>query len=62
MKLKEYLNRNHLPVSVFAQKIGVSRDTVYRWIRETWIPNYNNREKIMKITKGKVKHKDFYDN
>tara|TARA_R110000803_G_scaffold132393_1_gene199597 strand:- start:321 stop:740 length:420 start_codon:yes stop_codon:yes gene_type:complete len=65
MKLSEYLKNNNINISKFAKKIGISRFSLYNYLRNDKTENYripkaNILERIVKCTDGHVTPLDFY--
>ena len=59
--LSEYLRQHNIAVPDFAAKIGVNRVSVYRYLRGD-VPKWAVMEKIVKVTKGKVRPDSFLSN
>ena len=60
MKLRDYLKDHSLSQSEFADRIGVSKETVRRYIAGTRIPERDVMEKIALATACKVTANDFF--
>jgi predicted transcriptional regulator len=60
MKLKDYLVQNKLKPSDFAGQIGVTVQTLYRYIGGERMPRPAIMEKIRQSTEGAVTAADFY--
>ena len=60
MTLIDYLNDNEIPPAKFAESIGVSRETVRRYIAGTRRPTRRVLEKIALATACKVTANDFF--
>ncbi len=48
-------------VTAMAKELGVSRNSVYRWIREDYAPSKYNCMLIEKLTNGEIKASDILD-
>jgi transcriptional regulator with XRE-family HTH domain len=59
MTLSEYLARENVKRSHFAQSIGVEASTVTRWISGDRTPSLALMERISRATDGKVTPSDF---
>lgn len=59
MTLREYITQEQLTVANFAKRIGVTPRTIWNYMRGARKPKFEIMEKIMKVTKSKVKHADF---
>lgn len=65
MTLADYLNDRRISAAEFAEKLGVHRSTVSRWILppsedgETFRPSWDQIAKIMDLTGGLVTANDF---
>lgn len=60
MKLADYLDAHSIPRAQFAERIGVSDETVRRYIKGTRIPERDVMEQIALATACKVTANDFY--
>lgn len=60
MKLADYLTRHRIPRPQFAESIGVSEETVRRYIKGTRIPEKGVMEKIALVTACQVTANDFF--
>jgi transcriptional regulator with XRE-family HTH domain len=60
MKLADYLDNHGLTKSDFAEIIGVSEETIRRYIKGTRIPERETMEKIALATACKVTANDFF--
>ena len=60
MKLRDYLKDHSLSQSEFADRIGVSKETVRRYIAGTRIPERETMEKIALATACQVTANDFF--
>lgn len=67
MKLDDYLTANGLSAAEFAERMGVHRGTVSRWIKSPtpgkprFRPSWEELAKIAAITHGAVTANDFVD-
>lgn len=52
--LPAYLREHNVPIGTFAVAVGVSRNTVHRWLRGENRPNWKRIERIAELTQGKV--------
>lgn len=59
MQLREYLDAMDLKVTAFAQQIGVSDPTVYRWLNGTRVPDPEMMRKVHLATRGMVQPNDW---
>lgn len=60
MKLKDYLTRTNTPLPVFAERIGVSKESARRYSNGERIPERDVMINIYHTTSGKVSPNDFY--
>ena len=60
MKLADYLERHSISHRDFAKSIGVSKETVRRYVAGTRIPEKPVMEKIALATACKVTANDFF--
>ncbi len=60
MTLKDFMKQHNFTVSSFAQRLGVPRTTVYRYLAGIRRPTREILERIQFITRGEVKAGDFY--
>ena len=60
MKLGDYLKAHSIPRAQFAEQIGVSGETIRRYIAGTRIPERDTMEKIALATACKVTANDFF--
>lgn len=60
MNLKNYLHKNKIEVPVFAESIGVTPFSLYRYLRGVRRPREEILKKIAEVTNGKVTPNDFY--
>lgn len=58
MKLAEYLEATGAKVAAFAEQVGVSDTSVYRWINRTRTPTPEQMRVIYRVTKGLVQPND----
>jgi transcriptional regulator with XRE-family HTH domain len=61
MKLSEWLSSNSISDTEFAEKIGVSRQALYRYKQGTRVPKPKIVLEIAKATDGQVSANDFYE-
>lgn len=54
MKLKEYLQQNGIMQNFFAKKIGVTSNTINKWINEKGYPSLAAAILVEKASNGKV--------
>lgn len=59
MRLKEYLDREGITITRFAERLCVVRNTVYALINGTKMPSFDLAIKIQRITKNEVMPLDF---
>ena len=55
MRLKDWLEEKGMTTGQFGRLVGASRQSVNYWIIGQWGPSEEYREKIEKVTLGKVK-------
>lgn len=60
MRLQEYLAVTSTSRADFAQQIGVSVESVRRYLNEGRIPEPSVMSKIIEATEGKVSANDFF--
>tara|TARA_R110002020_G_scaffold274804_4_gene490012 strand:+ start:218 stop:403 length:186 start_codon:yes stop_codon:yes gene_type:complete len=60
MKLQQYLNKNKISVQKFSEDLGIGRQSVYAYIWGVSVPRAERMNKIDKLTKGEVSHKDWF--
>ena len=60
MKLGDYLKEQNIPRAKFAEHIGVSEETIRRYVKGTRIPERETMEKIALATACKVTANDFF--
>lgn len=61
MKLADYLASNNIKRTEFAEKIGVSPQTITGWCDHAFWPGRDNATKIFEETGGAVTPTDFLD-
>ena len=54
MTLSEYLNTYGVSVSELSRRLGVSRQSIYNWMRGTHGPHVKHGLQIARVTEGKV--------
>lgn len=59
MKLKQYLQKESITYSNFANLMKVHERTVFAWIKGIRFPGRKNMRKIEKVTQGNVTYRDF---
>ncbi len=59
MKLREYLNCNHIKYNGFSKMLGVSPSTVNLWLNTKTKPLLIMRKKIEELTQGAVSLADW---
>ena len=60
MDLRRYLNARDMPIAVFAEMLGVSVQTVHRYLNAERLPRPDVMVRIAEVTGGAVKPNDFY--
>jgi transcriptional regulator with XRE-family HTH domain len=60
MQLADYLSANSISPRDFAKSIGVSKETVRRYISGERRPDLENMQTIAKATNGEVTANDFF--
>lgn len=60
MRLNEYINTHDLTRALLAEKLGVSHETVRRYLTGESVPRPRTMKKIYNLTGGKVMANDFY--
>ena len=60
MTLSEYLKRHDLAAARFAEKIGVTGESVRRYAAGERVPRPEIMNRIVEATDGTVQHRDFY--
>lgn len=61
MKLADYLSKAEIKPSAFAESIGVSRQTLWRYVSGDRRPEWDVLERIRAETEGHVTPNDFLD-
>ena len=61
MRLATYLEEQHLSIGDFATKVGVTYQTIHRYVRGERRPEWSILERISLETGGAVQANDFYD-
>lgn len=60
MKLRDYLDHNGLTKAQFAERIGVSEETIRRYVTGERIPDKKKMSKIALATACQVTANDFF--
>jgi transcriptional regulator with XRE-family HTH domain len=60
MELRQYLDAQDIPVSAFAEDIGVSVQAIHRYLNGERIPKREVMDRITRATAGKVQPNDFF--
>lgn len=60
MKLRRYLDDQDIPVALFARRIGVSVQALYRYLHGDRLPQRKVMDRIIRATRGKVTPNDFF--
>lgn len=60
MQLRQYLDANKITIPDFAERIGVSVQSVHRYVGNERKPRPEIMEKIRSVTEGHVQPNDFY--
>lgn len=60
MQLANYLSANSISPHDFAKSIGVSKETVRRYLADERRPDLKNMQAIAKATNGEVTANDFF--
>jgi transcriptional regulator with XRE-family HTH domain len=60
MDLRSYLDARDMSIAVFADLLGVSVQTVHRYVNGDRLPRPDVMVRIAEITGGAVKPNDFY--
>jgi transcriptional regulator with XRE-family HTH domain len=60
MKLKTYLTEESIGVTEFARRLGVSRQTIHRYLASRRYPNAKHLRRISEVTDGQVLPNDFF--
>jgi plasmid maintenance system antidote protein VapI len=61
MRLKEYLDREGITITHFAERLDVVRNTVYALLNGTKTPSLDLAIKIQRITRNEVMPLDFIE-
>ena len=61
MRLDVYLEKNDIPVEVFADQIGVHRTSIYRFMKGLAFPRPATIRRIKTATRNAVTAEDFVD-
>ena len=61
MKLAQYLKEAGIRQTAFAERVGVTVQTVHHWVRGHRVPDLPSAVLIEGLTKGRVKPRDFVD-
>lgn len=61
MRLDLYLEKHDIPVEKFADKIGVHRTSIYRFMKGLAFPRPATIRRIREATGGRVTSEDFVD-
>jgi hypothetical protein len=61
MRLDVYLEKNCIPVEQFADKVGVHRTSIYRFMKGLAFPRPATIRRIRAATNNSVKADDFVD-
>lgn len=61
MKLAEYLSDAEIKASAFAERIGVTRQTLWRYMSGERRPEWDVLERIAQATRGQVTPNDFLE-
>jgi hypothetical protein len=61
MKLEVWLEKHAMPIEIFAERIGVHRSSVYRFIKGEAYPRRETMRRIEEVTKNQVSMKDIRD-
>jgi transcriptional regulator with XRE-family HTH domain len=61
MKLADYLSANSISPHDFAKSIGVSKETVRRYLAGERRPDFEKMQLVAKATGGEVTANDFFD-
>ena len=59
MTLTDYLNRERIPMAAFAERIGVSRQSLHRYTAGQRRPDWDVLSRIVRETNGEVTANDF---
>lgn len=60
MRLNDYINTHDLTRALLAEKLGVSHETVRRYLTGESVPRPRTMQKITDLTEGQVTPNDFY--
>lgn len=60
MHLREYLDLRGVSAITFADKVGVTAPTVYRWLAGQARPQPKAMRRVVEETRGAVTANDFY--
>jgi transcriptional regulator with XRE-family HTH domain len=60
MDLRSYLDVRDMSIAVFADLLGVSVQTVHRYVNRERLPRPDVMVRIAEVTGGAVKPNDFY--
>ena len=60
MTLSQYLQQHDLTAARFAEKIGVTGESVRRYAAGERVPRPEIMNRIVEATDGTVQHRDFY--
>lgn len=61
MQLQAWLTKEDISVSVFARRIDVSFQTVWRWLYRGRTPKKDMRKRVFEATRGEVKPADWFN-
>jgi transcriptional regulator with XRE-family HTH domain len=61
MTLSDYLAREEQSIGAFAARLGVSHETVRRYVRGVRAPDLETMRKIARLTRGKVQPNDWLE-
>ncbi|MBA9067461.1 transcriptional regulator with XRE-family HTH domain [Methylobacterium sp. RAS18] len=62
MRLADYLHKAEIKPSAFAERLGVTRQTLWRYMSGDRRPEWDVLERICAETEGQVSPNDFLDN
>ena len=60
MDLRRYLDARNIPITAFAETLGVSVQAVHRYLNGERLPRPDVMMRIKQATKGAVRPDDFY--
>ena len=60
MQLRQYLDKHETDVLSFADSIGVTAQTVYRYLAGDRLPHRDVMERICRVTGGAVQPNDWF--